>query len=281
MKQNYNRLIASTEAAFDALINSVAKDVLCSGARIVLIAGGSCVGKTPSTIKLCKRLTECGVNVHTISLDDFYRFGNECVYLPDGTKDIESINSLRLDLISDMLHDIADKKPVLSLPRFDFTVRARIDDAVKIKRTDNDMFIIEGLHAHNPVIADEVDKVYKVYLYTQRKNCDFNPRLVRRIVRDSIHRASPAAETLSQWHNVIAEEQKSIALYAKSADASINTYFEYERDIFVDITLSQLADMPYMPEYDDIKADIINYLKGAHSIPADAVPPNSLMKEFV
>lgn len=281
MNQNYDKLIAATEAAFDARIKQVADDILCKKAETVLIAGGSCVGKTPVTIKLCKCLSQNGATVHTISLDDFYRFDDECIYLPDGTKDIESINSLRLDLVSDMLHGIADKKPVLSLPRFDFTLRARIDDDIKIKRTQRDLFIIEGLHAHNPIIADAASGVYKLYLYTHRQDCDFNPRLVRRIVRDSIHRASPAVETLLQWHNVIAEEQKNIAVYAKSADASINTYFEYERGIFNSITMAQLALVPPEPEYDGVKSKIAEYLDGAGTIPIDAVPSDSLMKEFV
>lgn len=281
MNQNYDKLIAATEAAFDARIKQVADDILGKNAETVLIAGGSCVGKTPVTIKLSKCLSQSGVTVHTVSLDDFYRFGDECVYLPDGTKDIESINSLRLDMVADMLHDIADKKPVLSLPRFDFPLRARIDNDIEIKRTDRDLFIIEGLHAHNPIIADAASNVYKFYLYTHRQNCDFNPRLVRRIVRDSIHRASPADDTLSQWPNVIAEEQKSIALYAKSADASINTYFEYERGIFNSVTMAQLASVPPVPEYDGVKKEIIKYLDGAGDIPLDAVPSDSLMKEFV
>lgn len=281
MNQNYDKLIAATEAAFEARIKQVADDILDKKTETVLIAGGSCVGKTPVTIKLCKFLSQSGITVHTVSLDDFYRFGDECVYLPDGTKDIESINSLRLDLISDMLHDIADKKSVLSLPRFDFNSRARIDDDIKIKRTEKDLFIIEGLHAHNPIIADAVSGVYKLYLYTQRQDCDFNPRLVRRIVRDSIYRASPASETLLQWNNVIAEEQKSIAVFAKKADASINTYFEYERGIFNSITLAQLALVSPNHEYDGVKSEIIQYLDGAGDIPIDAVPPNSLMKEFV
>lgn len=281
MNQNYDKLIAATEARFDARICSAADDILSCGAKIVLIAGGSCVGKTPTTIKLCKRLINCGANVHTVSLDDFYRFGDECVYLPDGTKDIESVNSLRLDMIAGLLHGIAENMPILSLPRFDFNVRKRIDNAAEIRRTDNDLFIIEGLHAHNPIISDAVDGTYKLYLYTHRDGCDFNPRLVRRIVRDSIHRASPAEATLLQWHNVIAEEQNSIAVYADSADASINTYFEYERGIFVDIISAQLDDLKHMPECEGIKAEILNYLNGAESIPLDAVPPNSLMKEFV
>ncbi len=281
MKNNYAELIASTEAAYDMRVKEVADRMLSCGSRILLIAGGSCVGKTPTTIKLDKYLTDAGRNVHSISLDDFYRFGDECVYLPDGTKDIESINSLRLDLITKMMRDIAENKPVLSLPRFDFTVKERTDDAIKIERTDNDLFIIEGLHAHNPLIADAADSAYRLYLYTKREGCDFNPRLVRRIVRDSIYRASPARCTIDQWHNVIAEEEKSIIPFADNADDSINTYFAYERGLFVDLTLKMLDDMPPVAEYDDEKAMIRDYLCGAESIPSEAVPPNSLMKEFV
>lgn len=281
MKYDYRELIARTEAAYNARVKAVADDMLCKGSRILLIAGGSCVGKTPTTIKLDRHLTDAGKNVHSISLDDFYRFGDEAVYLPDGTRDIESINSLRLDMVTKMMHEIAENKPVLSLPRFDFVSKSRTDDAIRIQRTDNDLFIIEGLHAHNPIIADAADSVYRLYLYTKREGCDFNPRLVRRIVRDSIHRASPAKCTIDQWHNVVAEEQRSIIPFADNADNSINTYFEYERGLFSDIVRDMLAEMPPPHEYDDEKAAVYDYLSGAESIPSEAVPENSLMKEFV
>lgn len=250
--------------------------------KIILIAGGSCAGKTTTTRKLSELITQKGRKAHTVSLDDYYRNMEESVYLPDGTRDIESINSLRVDMIRDSMESLLAGKET-PIPMFDFKTAKRTDDYRRITLEGNDVVLIEGLHALNLSlfkVAPKESEILKIYLYADAGD-GMDCRFVRRLVRDSRHRNSDAEELYALWGNIKANERDSIEPFRQYADVEINTFFPYERSILNDDAIFQLSKVePTSPNY-ETSAKIIKVLEPVPQITDDYVPENSLMYEFL
>ena len=128
---------------YETTLQSIA-DRICANKeiKIILIAGGSCAGKTTTTRKLSALIREGGRNCHSISLDDYYRNLDESVYLPDGTRDIESVNSLRVDMIRESMTSLLAGKET-PIPLFDFKTEIRTDDHRRITLGEKEAVIIE------------------------------------------------------------------------------------------------------------------------------------------
>ncbi len=250
--------------------------------KLVLIAGGSCAGKTTSTRKLSELITSFGRKAHTVSLDDYYRNLDESVYLPDGTRDIESINSLRVDMIKDTFRDLLAGKET-PIPMYDFKAGARTDDYRRITLADGDVVIIEGLHALNLELFDKTpdeSAIYRVYLFADAGD-NTDCRFVRRLVRDSRHRNASAEHTYSLWDNVKLNERVAIEPFRKYADVTINTFFAYERGILNDDAIRLLATVqPDSKHYENARS-LIEVLEPVPQISDDYIPENSLLREFI
>ncbi len=275
--------IRQDELHYETTLQNIA-DKICSNneVKIILIAGGSCAGKTTTTRKLSALIDEGGRKCHTISLDDYYRNMDESVYLPDGTRDIESINSLRVDLIKKSMTSLlaGEETPI---PMFDFKTACRTDGYRTITLGEKDVVIIEGLHALNLSLfetAPEKNQVFGIYLFADAGD-EMDCRFVRRLVRDSRHRNSDAEELFSLWRNIKANEVESIEPFRQYADIAINTFFPYERSILNDDAIFQLEKVHKdSPNYETAQR-IIEILAPVPQITDDYIPENSLMYEFI
>ncbi len=250
--------------------------------KLVLIAGGSCAGKTTTTRKLSELITASGRKAYTVSLDDYYRNMDESVYLPDGTRDIESLQSLRVDLIHSSLSALLNGEEA-SIPMFNFKTGERTDDFRRIKLENGDVVLIEGLHALSPALFAKAPKetdVYRVYLYADAGD-DSDCRFVRRLVRDSRHRNSDAEELFELWDNVKRNEYDSIIPFRKYADVTINTFFPYERSILNDDAVRLLNTVSEENEHIQAAKDLIKVLEPVEPWIDDFVPENSLLREFM
>lgn len=275
--------IRAEESRFDGALASVAKLVTSDAEkRFVLITGGSCAGKTTSTRKLSEMISAFGRACHTVSLDDFYRSLDESVYLPDGTRDVETINSLRVDIINETMARISACEPT-PVPFFDFTTRMRVDGHSVLSVKPGDIVIIEGLHALNPAIMPPGvpdNAFFRIYLHTDSGDGS-EPRFIRRLVRDTRYRAVDALYTFSLWNNVRANEVDSIEPFAPTADVSINTYFAYEPGILHDDAVAQLETVPRGSPFRRRARRLIKILSGTEPIDDSLVPANSLLREFI
>ncbi len=271
------------EELYESLLRTCAEEI-CANQRLklVLIAGGSCSGKTTTTVKLAKLIRTLGRPVDTVSLDDYYRNPENAVYLPNGMQDIEGIDSLRLDLLQDTMRRIAAGEDA-PIPFFDFTVRRRTDSYRVLHPSSDGVTIVEGLHALNPLIVPTDtprECLYGLYLYADSgdgQDC----RFLRRLVRDSRHRASDAAETFANWETVREAEKKNIEPFASLADRSINTYFEYERSILADDAVAVLKGLPLENPHTPQAKALISLLSDVPLLPDEVVPADSLLREFI
>ena len=154
-----------------------------------------------------------------------------------------------------------------------------------------DILIIEGIHALDTKILTNIDreKNYKIYIspLTELNMDDHNRiptsdnRLLRRIVRDNRTRNYSVEHTLKQWPSVRAGEEKYIFPYQDESDATINSAAIYEIGVlktYVEPLLYSVgSDSPY---YEEAKR-LINFLRLFVPIPADSIPEDAVIREFI
>ncbi len=271
------------ELSYENTLNAIANRIVNEKKiKLVLIAGGSCAGKTTTTRKLSEQINGLGRNAYTISLDDYYRNLDESVYLEDGTRDIESINSLRVDLIRESF-DALLKGEAAKIPFFDFKTGVRTDDYRRITLKENDVVLIEGLHALDTSLfttKPEDNEIFRIYLFADAFD-GADCRFVRRMVRDARHRCATAESTYALWDNVKKNEYASIEPFRKFADVTINTFFPYERSILNDDAIGHLKTVSKNNEHYETAQNLIKILEPVEQWSDEYVPENSLLREFM
>ncbi len=286
------KLISNAESKYLTEIYTLAKLIAENDEiKIVAIAGPSGSGKTTTAHILCERLEELGEKTEVVSLDDFYLSDEELPILPDGTQDIESVNSLNLELINKCFNEIIETGKTV-LPCYDFENKKCVPNSKCIDITSRGIIIVEGLHALNPVIAELVPKnnIFKIYISA---NCsiedDFGEqilssrqiRLVRRMLRDRIFRGADANRTLELWNGVVSGERKYLYCYKNTADAFIKTLHNYEPCVFRDDFLALKKEVLCSSVGYDYFLRTASAIEKFKPISKDLVPKNSLIREFI
>lgn len=260
--------------------------------KIVSLAGPSGSGKTTTAHILCENLKSKGRNTTVLSLDDFYLPTEQLPVLPDGRKDIESVNSLDLALLRKCFKEIIQIGKTL-LPRYDFKTKTRFldDNPIDISQ-NNGIVIVEGLHALNPHITELVpaENIYKIYISVncpiKMENGDFllssrQIRLIRRTLRDRIFRNTDINTTLSLWNGVVEGERKYLYCFKETADFQLITLHPYEvciyKRFFLELEECVKKDSPCY----DYFMGTVNALKKFNSMDIQLVPENSLIREFI
>ncbi|MEG0909663.1 MAG: nucleoside kinase [Bacilli bacterium] len=288
----YNDVIRVSEATFEGQLSNVSNLVYQNrkNIKIVLIAGPSSSGKTTTSKKLAVYLQTLGFKTHAISVDDFFLDRLDTPKLPNGEYDFESLRAIDLELFNKSLSDLTDGKKVL-LPQYNFVIGKKEfkDNWLQIK--ENDIIIIEGLHALNDDLTIAIDRKQKFKVYISpltQLNIDNHNRIhssdtrrLRRIIRDNKFRGHSASSTLKMWTNIKEGEQKFIFPFQDSADIVINTALVYELGVLKTyaepLLFSVEEDDPVYPE----AIRLINFLRNFLPIPSDEVPKDSILREFI
>ena len=291
-KTDPNKLITNAESKYLTEIYTIAKQIAENNdIKIVAIAGPSGSGKTTSAHILCERLYELGEKTEVVSLDDFYLSSEELPILPDGTTDIESVNSLNLNLINKCFAEIIENGKTV-LPHYDFENKKCIENYKAIDVSNRGIIIVEGLHALNPIISDLVPRnnIFKIYISA---NCsiedDFGEqmlssrqiRLVRRMLRDRVFRGADANRTLELWNGVVSGERKYLYCYKNTADAFLKTLHVYEPCVYKDDFLALKKEVLCSSVGYDYFIRTANAIEKFETIKKDLVPKNSLIREFI
>lgn len=260
--------------------------------KIVSIAGPSGSGKTTTAHILCDKLKLKGRNTTVLSLDDFYLPSEQLPLLPNGSKDIESVYSLDLELLRKCFREIIEKGKT-SLPRFDFKTKTRFlnENPIDISH-NNGIVIVEGLHALNPHITELVpaENIYKIYISVNcpvlKENGDTlltsrQIRLIRRALRDRIFRNTDINTTLSLWNGVVEGERKYLYCFKETADFQLITLHPYEVCVYKRYFLQLVECVEKNAPCYDYFIGTANALKKFNSIDISLVPENSLIREFI
>ena len=283
--------IAEAEDAYHNQIKEIAKKVAEDDKiRIITLAGPSGSGKTTSANLISDAIKAYGKESIVVSLDDFYRNSDDPDYprLTDGSRDFERPESLHLDEIAKTLKAIADGKE-FTLPKYDFKIGGRASESLHAPIL-NGCVVIEGLHALNPKISGALprEQVLKVFVSVstniiasdgERLISGRKIRFVRRMVRDSIYRASDAERTLSMWDEVIAAEDVYLYPYKESADYKIDTFHLFELSVMRERALALISRE--LSDANSFAAIVFTALRAVEPLDEDYVPADSLIREFI
>ena len=226
--------IFSDEVNYNHSLINAAELISKTDTKLLLLSGPSCAGKTTTSKRLQANLVKRGKGISVISLDDFYLGPEKSPKTPDGKPDFESIYALDLPYIQECFSDLVKGKTVKT-PTFDFNLHGRTDEYHEMKLGDGDICIVEGLHALNPLITADLiapKYIFKIFLESYKNSeSPEKTRILRRLVRDYHYRSSDANRTFEMWDNVVSSELINIRPFSRYANATINTYFEYEAGV--------------------------------------------------
>lgn len=284
--------LRDSEDGFNAALEAVAEHLSVQAQReMVMLAGPSASGKTTTANKLAKRLLEKGVQAYVLSLDDFYFSYADIPLDINGVPDIESVRALDLPLFRENAAALLRGEEA-TLPVYDFHSGRRSDSVRKMKLSENDAIIVEGLHALNPEITDSLPpaRLYKIYIDVSSDVYGANGkillskrdlRFIRRTVRDYRFRNSTVHNTYALWDNVTAGEENYLFPYKDSADLKIDSFHAAEPCVFRDIA-AELFENADLPAYRRADADRLSAAMQAFvPISPELLPRDALLREFL
>lgn len=258
--------------------------------RFMMISGPSSSGKTTVANMIRKELLIRKIESESISLDDFYVGIVDLPVLSDGSRDFESIEGLDILEIKTCLNNLL-KKGYCDMPTYDFSVMSRSDKRRSLKVKDNDIIIVEGLHAINPIISESLPKesIFKVYVGVKSKIYDNKSkvisqkgiRLVRRVLRDYNYRSTLPIRTILMWKNVCRGEDLYIKPLRKESDIFVNTFHGYEEGIMAKKMLELMGSIPESIKLSNFLKDLSIGLSKFEHIDKNLVPEESLLREFI
>ena len=264
----------------------------CKRKPVVLLNGPSSSGKTTTNDRLGRILELAGIHAHMISMDDYYRTSGTYDIPFDeenGVNDLESPECMDLDLLRDHLTRLVAGEEIM-VPRFDFETRTSHRNERAVQLHKDEIVMIEGIHAFNPVIMGDLEKhATSVYLSVASvlltdHNIRVEPhmlRFLRRAMRDSLFRSSPVEHTLKQWNSVRRGERLYISPYRGQADLTVDTYLPYETNILMQYLSEKLQDEEKMLEQADLAplSAILDRVSPIDYKPY--MPEDSVLHEFI
>ena len=289
---NYSTgIINISEALQEKKIAKIAEEIASrKGVKLVLLAGPSSSGKTTSCKRLSIQLAVNGLKPLQISLDDYFVDREKTPKDASGEYDYESIYALDLDLINEQFNARFRGEEV-ELPKYDFQSGKSKKSGNKLKMNDNNVLVVEGIHALNPELTAHIpqEQIFRVYASALTTilldNHNYIPttdnRLLRRIIRDYKYRGVSAQETIHRWPSVRAGENKWIFPFQENADAMLNTAMLYELAVIKTQAEPLLQQVPENCEEYAEAYRLLKFLKYFKGIPYNNLPPTSLLREFL
>ncbi len=290
-KGDTNLLIQVSEALQEKKISKIAEEISRKkGIRMVLIAGPSSSGKTTTCKRLSVQLLTNGIKPVPLSLDDYFLDREKTPIDASGDYDFESIHALNIPLLNEQLNALFRGEEV-ELPRYNFQAGKSELSGKKLTLKDDQVLVVEGIHALNPELTGQIPDEIKFRVYASAlttlllDNHNYIPttdnRLLRRIIRDYKYRGVDARETIRRWPSVRKGENKWIFPYQENADAMFNSAMLFELAV-IKSQAEPLLDQVHenCPEYAEAYRlkKFLSYIK---PIPEAQIPPTSLLREFL
>lgn len=284
-------LINISEALQEKKIAHIADEIAKrKGVKLILLAGPSSSGKTTTCKRLSIQLIANGLRPLQISLDDYFVDRELSPRDENGDYDFESIHALNLRLINEQFNALFNGEEV-ELPRYDFPTGKSVKSGNKLKMEDNNVLVVEGIHALNPELTAQIPEELKYRVYVSALTTilldDHNyipttdNRLLRRIIRDYKYRGVDARETIRRWPSVRAGENKWIFPFQENADVMFNSAMLFELAVIKQQAEPLLEQVPEnCPEYSEAYR-LLKFLKYIKPIPNTDIPPTSLLREFL
>ena len=296
LKGHASELIQVSEALQEKKIVQIAEDIERrfhaekDPIRLVLITGPSSSGKTTFCKRLSIQLLACGLRPLSFSTDDYFVNRVDNPKLPNGDYDFDNIEAVDYHLLEDHLTRLMKGERV-EVPEYNFSTGKREWNGKKLKLAGDTVLIIEGIHALNPLLTQQIENSLKYRIYisalTSISLDDHNwipvhdNRLLRRIIRDYNKGAFTAQETIAQWKNVCEAEDKWIFPYQETADAMFNSALNIEFAVLRTHAEIILSSVPKnCPEYSEAHR-LLKFIHYFLPVSDKEIPPTSIMREFL
>lgn len=286
-----DEIVNLSEILQDYKLLSIAEEITLNknDIKVVLITGPSSSGKTTTAKKLALYLKTLGLTPHHLSLDDYFLERDKTPLNEDGKPDYEGIRAIDTKLFNNQMEKLLKGVSVLT-PTYDFIAGKKKFNR-PITLGENDILIIEGLHALNEEISKEIPKKNKYKIYISPLiflNIDGDNRisltdirLLRRMVRDYRTRGHSPSKTLASWQDVRKGEEKYVFPYQDEADVIFNTFLVYELSVIKSYVEPLLYSVPPEdPEY-HTAIRLLEILKLVLPVPSNDVPKLSILREFI
>lgn len=284
-------LINVSEALQEKKISQIADEIAGrKGVKLVLLAGPSSSGKTTTCKRLSIQLVANGLKPLQISLDDYFVNRDQTPRDENGEYDYESIYALNLKLINEQFNALFRGEEV-ELPKYDFQTGVSRPSGKKLKMQENNVLVVEGIHALNPELTAHIPERQKFRVYVSALTTilldDHNyipttdNRLLRRIIRDYKYRGVDARESIRRWPSVRSGENKWIFPFQENADAVFNSAMLFELAVIKQQAEPLLEQVPENCEEYSEAYRLRKFLKYIRPIPNKDIPPTSLLREFL
>ncbi len=284
-------IIQLSEIMQDYKLLSIAEQIVLNKDtyRVILLSGPSSSGKTTTSMKLSLYLKSLGLNPTHLSIDDYFLNRSETPLGPNGKPDFESLKAVDVDLFDSQVSKILKGHKVI-VPTFNF-VEGKKEYKRTVELKENEILIIEGLHALNDELLTNIprSKKFKVYISpltflnidNDNRISMTDLRLLRRIVRDNRTRGYDPSITLNNWRDVRDGEEKYVFPFQDNADVMFNTSLAYELAVLKSYAEPLLYTIrPDNNEYETAKR-LLSLLDYVLPIPSEDVPKTSILREFI
>lgn len=258
--------------------------------KLVLITGPSSSGKSTFCKRLSIQLKACGIRPVSFSTDDYFVNRLDTPRLPDGSFDFDNFDTVDHDYLQkDVMKLLAGE--TVEVPEYNFVTGLREFNGKKLRLEPGSILLIEGIHALNPRLTDQVPESakYRIFINTitsislDDHNCipTSDNRLLRRIVRDFNKGAFTARESIMHWPNVRRSEVKWIYPYQECADVLFNSAYLVEFAVLRAHAERILMTVPKnCPEYSDAHR-LQKFLSYFTPVSDKDVPSTSLLRGFI
>ena len=291
IKNEVEDLIMLQEALHEKKISDIADQIKSLNKRIILICGPSSSGKTTFAKRLCIQLRVIGLKPLYLGTDDYFVERHETPLDKNGEKDFESIHAVDLNLFNQQMNDLLSGKKV-DLPRFDFIEGTKVYGERIVSIDKNQPIVIEGIHALNELLTNEIDddEKFKIYISPLTQlNINSNnripttdARMLRRLIRDYRTRGRSASQTIESWPKVRKGEDENIFPFISQADVFFNTNYIYEIPVLKKYAFPLLEGVqPHEKEYAEAQR-MLSFLRFFKTIQDDStISNNSILREFI
>ena len=290
-QESVSNLILLCEAQHERRISEIAGLIAARpGVKFIMIAGPSSSGKTTSSQRLCIQLAAHGLTPHYLGVDNYFLNREDTPLDENGKKDFESLRAIDVEKFGEDMTALL-KGETIDVPVFNFAEGKREYRGEKLSLPEGDVLVIEGIHCLNEQLSYMLpsDSKFRIFIsaLTQLNIDDHDRlpttdgRLLRRMIRDHRTRGFTAAGTLAIWDSVRKGEEDNIFPYQESADVFFNSALPYELAVlktYAEPLLYQIREGD--PEYPEAQR-LLKFLKYVIAVPADAVPANSILREFI
>jgi len=296
----YSKLVRDSDKRYEDELTRCAQEIINKNkkARVIIVAGPSSSGKTTTTMKLGEKLKKDGIEFKSLIMDNYFFDLEKHPKDEFGDYDYESPQSLDLALINEHLSALLEGKMVQT-PVYNFKTGKRALNAQSMKLEKNQLLLLDSLHGLYSEMTKGIPSasIFKIYIETlgQLHSDDglfmrwADNRLMRRMIRDKLHRNSQPETTLTHWHYVRRSELQNIIPFITTADFLVNSALPYELPIlkhkvfkYFPKAIERYREDAYHQDAYIRAKRVYEFLSPLQEI-ADTtmIPDDSLLREFI